>query len=102
MGVPSFIGKNIGLLQRISDELKRIPGKEIFFLHCIIHQEILRKNTLEKVLKLKHVISVVTKEVNFIRGRALNHRQFVNFLEKIECDFIDIPYHTVIRWLSFC
>lgn len=61
-----------------------------------MHQEILCK----KVVKLKHVITVVLKVVNFIRGRALNHRQFVNFLKAIECDFIDIPYHTEIRRLS--
>lgn len=90
------LGQNIGLLKRISDDIKCTPGKEIIFLHCILHQETLCK----KVLKLKHVISLVTKVVNFIRGRALNHRQFVNFLKEIECDFSDIPYHTEIRWLS--
>lgn len=65
-------------------------------LHCIIHQETLCKS----VLKLKHVISVVTKVVNFIRGRALNHRQFITFLKEIECNFTDIPYHPDIRCLS--
>ena len=95
-GCPSLIGKNIGLLKRLKDKMKRLPGKEVIFLHCIIHQEILCK----RVLKLKHVISVVTNVVNFIRGRALNHRQFSRFLKEIECDFTDIPYHTDIRWLS--
>jgi len=76
--------------------MKHQPGKEIIFLHCIIHQEILCK----RVLKLKHVILDVTNIVNFIWGRALNHRQFLRFLKEIECDFTDISYHTDIRWLS--
>ena len=76
--------------------MKRLPGKEVIFFHCIIHQEIICK----RVLKLKHVISVVTNVVNFIRERALNHKQFVRFLKEIECDFTDIFYNTDIRWLS--
>ncbi|KAK4881591.1 hypothetical protein RN001_004910 [Aquatica leii] len=95
-GCPSLTRKNIGLLKRISDEIKKIPEKEIIFLHCMIHQETL----CTRVLNLKHVVSVVTKVVNFIRGRALNHRQFVTFLQDIDCEFTNIPYHTEIRWLS--
>lgn len=94
-GCPSLTGKNVGLLKRISDKVKQLqPRQEILFLHCIIHQETLCK----KVLKLNHVIKVVTKVVNFIRG--LNHRQFVEFLKEIESDFYEIPYYTEVRWLS--
>ena len=50
-GCPSLIGKNIGLLKRLKDEMKRLPGKEVIFLHCIIYQGILCK----RVLKLKYV-----------------------------------------------
>lgn len=96
-GCPSLTGKNVGLLKRIQDKIAvQNPQHEIIFLHCIIHQEVLCK----KVLKLGHVIDVVTKIINYIRGRALNHRQFVEFLREVECQIEDLPYHTEIRWLS--
>uniref|UniRef100_A0A023F0X1 Proteinral transcription factor ii-i repeat domain-containing protein 2b n=1 Tax=Triatoma infestans TaxID=30076 RepID=A0A023F0X1_TRIIF len=96
-GCPSLTGKNVGLLKRIRDKVKELqPEHDILFLHCIIHQEVLCR----KVLKLNHVVTVVTKVVNFIRGRAVNHRQFVEFLKEIESDFYEIPYYTEVRWLS--
>ena len=42
----------------------------------------------------------VVKAVNFIRSRALNHRQFRNFLHEINAEYFGIPYFTEIRWLS--
>ncbi|XP_026469377.1 general transcription factor II-I repeat domain-containing protein 2B-like [Ctenocephalides felis] len=72
-GCSSLTGKNVGLHKRIRDK---------------------------KSLKLNHVVTVVTKVVNFIRGRAVNHRQFFEFLKEIESDFYEIPYHTEVRWLS--
>ena len=65
------------------------PVQKLTFLHCIIHQEVLCKT----VLKMKHVVDVVTKTVNFIRARALNHRQFVAFLEENDIEHGDISHH---------
>ena len=56
-----------------------------YLMHFIIHQ---------------NVIDVVAKTVNFIRARALNHRQFVTLLEEHENEHSDIGYHTAVRWLS--
>lgn len=70
--------------------------QKLVFLHCIIHQHVLCKS----VLKINNVIDVVSKIVNFIRARALNHRQFVALLEEHETEYSDIGYHTAIRWLS--
>lgn len=72
------------------------PVQKLTFLHCIIHQEVLCKT----VLKMNHVVDAVTKTVNFIRGRALNHRQFVALLEENELEHGDISYHCTVRWLS--
>lgn len=52
------------------------------------------------MLKLNNVVDVVTKTVNFIRARALNHRQFVALLEEQDNKHVDIRYHTAVRWLS--
>lgn len=54
----------------------------------------------KSVLKMNHVVDVVTKTVNLIRARALNHRQFVALLEENETEHRDISYHTTVRWLS--
>ncbi|KAK0137979.1 General transcription factor II-I repeat domain-containing protein 2B [Merluccius polli] len=54
----------------------------------------------KSVLKLSHVVDVVTTTVNFIRARALNHRQFVSLLEEQESEHGDVRYHTAVRWLS--
>ena len=90
-------GENVGLLKRMQDKVTEInPEQKLKFLHCILHQEVLCKS----VLKMNHVIDVVTKIVNFIRARALNHRQFVALLEENENEHCDISYHTAVRWLS--
>ncbi|XP_072412122.1 general transcription factor II-I repeat domain-containing protein 2A-like [Chiloscyllium punctatum] len=90
-------GKNIGLLKRMQDKVTEIdPEQKLVFLHCIIHQEVLCKSEL----KINHVVDVVAKIVNFIRPRALNHRQFVSLLEENETEHRDKDYHTAVRWLS--
>ncbi|XP_073689371.1 general transcription factor II-I repeat domain-containing protein 2B-like [Garra rufa] len=96
-GCPNLTGKNVGLLKRMQDKVTEInPEQKLVLLHCIIHQEVLCKS----VLKINHVTDVVTKIVNFIRARALNHRQFVALLEEYESQHSDIGYHTTVRWLS--
>ena len=70
--------------------------RELIFLHCIIHQDVLCK----KVLDMKHVVDPVVKIVNFIRARGLNHRQFITLLEDCDSDHSGVPYHTAVRWLS--
>ena len=96
-GCPNLTGKNLGLLKRMQDKVTEVNSEQkLVFLHCIIHQNVLCKS----VLKLNHVIDVITKTVNFIRARALNHRQFVSLLEEHENEHGDIGYHTAVRWLS--
>ncbi|KAM4521384.1 general transcription factor II-I repeat domain-containing protein 2A-like [Odontesthes bonariensis] len=96
-GCPNLTGKNVGLLKRMQDKVTEInPEQKLTFLHCIIHQEVLRKT----VLKMNHVVDVVTKVVHFIRARALNHRQLVALLEDSESGHGDVGYHCAVRWLS--
>ena len=91
---PNLTWKNVGLLKRMQDKVTEINAKQkLVFLHCILHQHVLCKS----VLKTDGVIDVVTKTVNFIWPRALNHRQFVAFLEEHETERSDISYHTAVR-----
>ena len=94
---PNLTGKSVGLLKRILDKVTKLdPENKLVFIHCIIHQYALCKS----VLKLNNVVDVVTKTVNFIRARALKHRQLVAFLEHQDNEQGDIRYHTAIRWHS--
>ena len=96
-GCPSLTGKNVGLLKRLSDRVAEVNcTRELIFLHCIIHQEVLCK----KVLDMKHVVDPVVKIVNFIRARGLNHRQFITLLKDCDSDHNGVPYHTAVRCLS--
>ena len=96
-GCPSLTGKNVGLLKRLSDRVAEVDcTRELIFLHCIIHQDVLCK----KVFDMKHVVDPVLKSVNFIRARGLNHRQFITLLEDCDSDHSGVPYHTAVRWLS--
>ena len=94
---PSLTGKNVGLLKRVSDRVAEVDcTRELIFLHCIIHQEVLCK----KVLDMKHVVDSVVKIANFIRAKGLNHRQFITLLEDCDSNHSGVPYHTTVRWLS--
>ena len=84
-GCQSLTGKNIGLLKRLSDRVAEVDcTRELIFLHCIIHQEVLCK----KVLDMKHVVDPVVKIVNFIRARGLNQRRFITLLEDCDADSV--------------
>ena len=96
-GSPNLTGKNVGLLKRIQDKVKKeSPDQDVVFLHSIIHQESLCKS----VLKLNHVPNTVVKVVNFIRARGLQHRQFISFLKETDADHQNLLYHSRVRWLS--
>ena len=45
-------------------------------------------------------MTTVTAIVNIIRAKALNHRQFVVFLEEIDTEYGDLILYSEVRWLS--
>lgn len=97
-GAPCMLGKENGLVAKVKSHLNSmdIDTSNIDEFHCIIHQEAL----VARVMKYENVMKYVFNVVNFIRSRALNHREFKTFLEELGSDFNDIPYHTNVRWLS--
>ena len=53
-----------------------------------------------KALGFCDLMDDVISAVNFIRARAVNHRQFNQLMEEIEANYKDVLYFSQIRWLS--
>ncbi|GBP84764.1 General transcription factor II-I repeat domain-containing protein 2B [Eumeta japonica] len=45
-------------------------------------------------------MNVVVKNINFIRSRGLNHRQFQAFFDETSAEQDDVTYYCEVRWLS--
>jgi hypothetical protein len=76
---PSMVGKNEGLVALIKNEISICGALQLMQYHCIIHQE----NLCAKSVSFQTIMKDV-KIVNFFRSRALNHREFKNFLSEID------------------
>lgn len=96
-GAPAMCSENVGVVGLLKAKLNSlgILGS-VTAIHCILHQEAL----CSKSLKMKEVMEIVIKTVNFLRSRALNHRQFREFLISNDSEYEEIPFHTEVRWLS--
>ena len=96
-GAPVMVGEKNGLKALIQNKMREHKSNQnLLHYHCIIHQESL----CAKVLSFDHVMKIVIKTVNFIRSRALHHRQFQSFLQEVNASYGEIIYFTEIRWLS--
>lgn len=95
-GASTMIGISKGVIARLKETCKQHGNNNFKHFHFIIHQQVL----CSKVLNIRHVLKIITKIVNFIRARGLNHRQFTIFWEDIGCEYTDLPYYTEVRWLS--
>ena len=93
---PAMCGQKSGLVGRIRQKMRENYVGELTVYHCIIHQESL----CSEALKMEHVMSTITRVVNLIRAKGLNHHQFKSFLEENGSEYRDVPYHTKVRWLS--
>lgn len=89
-GAPAMCGHRSGLVAKMRERIRdENVTDELTVYHCIIHQEAL----CGKVLKMENVMSTITRAVNFIRAKGLNHRQFKAFLSELDTEYGDLPYH---------
>lgn len=93
-GAPAMAGRQNGLIGLVLKS--RLWEIQPYTYHCIIHQE----NLAAQTLKMDHVMNLVVSTVNFIRSRALNHRQFKQMLQEMDSEFTDVTYYCKVRWLS--
>ena len=80
-----------------SKAVENFGGLKPLVIHCILHQQAL----CGKYIDLSSVLDPVISIVNYIRSHGLKHRQFRDFLEEMNAEFPDLPYHTSVRWLSY-
>ena len=92
----NMCGTKKGLVGQINKAVENSGGLKPLVTHCILHQQALCGKYLDSSSVLDPVISIV----NYIRSHGLKHRQFRDFLEEINAEFHDLPYHTSVRWLS--
>uniref|UniRef100_A0A8D0KLQ8 HAT C-terminal dimerisation domain-containing protein n=1 Tax=Salvator merianae TaxID=96440 RepID=A0A8D0KLQ8_SALMN len=96
-GAPAMCNRKSGLVARIREKMRgENCAGELTVYHCTTHQESL----CGKARKMEHVMSTITRAINFIRANGLNHCQFKSFLEECCSEYTDMPYHTEVRWLS--
>ena len=93
-GAPAMFGNRSGFAAMLK---KEIP--EFKVTHCLLHRQALAFKTLPPCLK--DALDSYVKIVNYIRGRALNHRLFLSLSQNVnQNDNHVLLYHTEVRWLS--
>lgn len=95
-GAADMVDRHNGVAVKVRTKIENPHSNSSFaHFHCIIHQQ----NLCSKIVKLDHVLCLVTKTVNYIRGRTLNHRQFSQLLVDMDNQFNDDSFYTEVRWL---
>lgn len=93
-GAPAMLGARSGFVALVK---QRAPH-HVIVTHCVLHRHALASKTLPRTLH--NVMDIIVKVVNFIRGRALNHRVFKAFCEEVGSEHQVLLFHTNVRWLS--
>lgn len=78
--------------------LRRKISHEVLAFHCIIHQEALCAQTFPG--EMIEIMNMVIKITNSILAKPLYHRQFKEFLNEMDNEYIDLLLHNKVRWLS--
>ena len=92
-GAPAMIGCNSGLRGLIKSDAPHIT-----FTHCMLHKHALVSTALPSLLV--DALKIVVETVNYVRGRALNHRAFMQLCEQMDSQFKVLLYHSEVCWLS--
>lgn len=93
-----MIDSNKGAVTQIKSELsdKNIDINDLSVFHSLIHQQ----NLCAKSIKFAHVMSTITTCINFIKSRALNHRQCQEFLDDVHAEHENLTFYCAVHWLN--
>ena len=91
-GASAMIGWKTGLRGLIKS-----VSPHIAFTHCMLHKYALVSKMLP--LSFVDVLKIVVETVNFVRGRALNYRIFMQLCKEMDSKFKVLLYHTEVRRL---
>jgi hypothetical protein len=69
-------------------------NSDIMTSHCVVPQEDLCSKSFPG---FQHVLSVVTKGVNFILSKGLDYRQFQNLLNELRTRFGDLVSYSEVQ-----
>lgn len=78
---------------RIFNDVNNTMDHDLIILHCLLRQE----NLCVKSRKMTNVITVVSKLVNFIGSKEINHSQFKDFLSDVESEHRYVLYYSLNR-----
>ena len=92
-GTPAMIGCRSGLRALIKQD-----APDVVFTHCMLHRHALAFKTLPP--ELAEALKIVIESINYVRGRALNHRIFMQLCEQMDSQFKVLLCHSEVRWLS--
>ncbi|XP_078037668.1 general transcription factor II-I repeat domain-containing protein 2-like [Augochlora pura] len=96
-GTPSIVDINTEFIDCLQLKLQNLAVPQIVVtIHSIIHVQ----HLCAKCIQFDNVVSVVVKTTNAIQTYGLQNSQFRSFLEELEAEYIELPYHNNIKWLS--
>lgn len=90
-GAPTMCGHRSGLVERMREE--NVTGE--LTAYYITDKELF----CGKTLKMDNVMRTITRPVDIIRAKGLNHCHFKAFLGELDPEYGDLLYHTEVRWL---
>ena len=92
-GAPAILGNKPGFFALMKQEIPHLQGT-----HCFLHRHALASKTLPP--KLNNVLDISVKTINWIRGRALNHRLFKSLCQDFGSEHSVLLFHTEVSRLS--
>lgn len=92
-GAPAMLGNRIGFCKRVQE-----LNSNVVIIHCFLHRENLATRTIQP--EFFSVLQDVIQIVNFIKSRALNSRIFHAMCDEMGSQYVNLLYHSDVRWLS--
>ena len=92
-GAPAMLGCKSGFVTLLKE-----MNPNLVIIHRILHRYALMSKTLPD--NLIEVMDSAVHIVNFIRGRATNHRLFKRLCKEMGTEHTDLLFYTNVRWLS--